>query len=339
MDLTIQELKDVPVTGLVRVLTCADQVGLYMDNLVESDPEKEPFTPFSFSLTALPFGDDKAVSPGTLSLPLNLPVSPTWDIALSKSDEGELIYTPYDGGWFALNVDSISADGVETAWEYAVEDTTDPHFVLQSRDAAVKQPYISAILSGYQFGIIGLQEQDGQQVPHVSGIVGTSTDQVSVGRAFGDLSNGLPKDLTVVYLQHKNVGPLAPSGAFCGPVTLAAYDVNANKLSNQVDLVESVELSDFDIAVADQYMCMLGVTGDGAPLIGLYDQTGKALGTPNLPAGSWSNAGRWVTSPTIVATPQKSGSSGLGFSFAFIEMENDQPVAVHTGTLAPPPTP
>ena len=332
MDIEIKALDGIDVTGAVQFVSSGNQLGLYSGKTDEVVRTEAPFYEYETILTSVPFSKSKALAPENISIPQPLPGPPLWKLLLVDEGVGEIAYTVFGGGWDTLSLDTFKDGKLKTNYAYEVEETSKPDFVLNSSTSPAKQQFVSALFSGYQLGIIGLQEQDGQQVPHVSGIVGSSEAPVSTGRVFGDLSNGLPVSVNLVYLTNKNVGPLAVSGAFCGNLFLASYDINKNKLGSPIALLEGVEFSDFDIAVAGNNFCLFGITGDGAPLIGIYDQAGNALGAPNVPVGSWSNAGRWVTNPTIVATPGKT----LGFSFAFVEMEDDKPLGIYTGTLSSP---
>ncbi len=332
MDLKITPLNVTEITGDSRMLASTDGVGLYMASIVAAERTEAPFYDYETVLTSLPVGSAKALKPALVALPMPLPTQATFDITLTGDQNGTVAYTMFGGGWNELNVDTLDSGKLKPGYSYNVEEIINPVFIINSSTTPAKQQFVTALFSGYQLGIIGLQEQDGQQVPHVSGIVGTSEAPVSTGRVYGDLSNGLPVNVSVVYLTNKNVGPLAPSGAFCGSLFFASYDINENKLGTPVALLESVEFSDFDLAVSGDTFCILAVTGDGSPLLALFDNAGKISGSPDMPVGSWSNAGRWVASPTIVATP----GDNAGFSFAFIEMEDNTPSGIYTGTLSSP---
>jgi hypothetical protein len=287
-------------------------------------------------LTAYPVGPSAPIAPATINLPCLLLVPPALAVSLSADNTGDLAMSQFGGGWNTLEVAKIANGTLTTGYSYTVEETYGPRFVLSTAGGPPKQQVVSARLSGYQLGIIALQTQDGQQVPHVSGIVGTSQAPVTAGRVFGDLSTGLPATLSVVYLAGRNEGALAPNGSIPGPLSLAGYDVNADKLGTPTALLPDMTVSAFDIALAAGTLCLFAVTGTGAPLLALFDESGKALDAPASPAGSWSNARHWVTSPTVVPTQGTQWS----FSFAFTEMVDGDPVAIYTGTArVPVPSP
>jgi len=332
MDLEINALDGIEITGAVQLVSSGNQIGLYSGKTDEAVRTEAPFYDYETVLTSVPVGKSKALAPENITIPQPLPGAPLWRLALAGDGVGEIAYTVFGGGWDILSVDTLKDGKQNPGYAYEVEETSNPTFILNSSASPSKQQFVSALFSGYQLGIIGLQEQDGQQVPHVSGIVGTSEAPVSTGRVYGDLSSGLPANVNVVYLTNKNVGPLAPSGAFCGSLFFASYDVNKDKLSTPVALLEGVEFSNFDLAVSGDTFCILAVTGDGSPLLAVFDNAGRISDSPYVPVGSWSNAGNWVASPTIVATP----GASVGFSFAFIEMEEKTPSGIYTGTLSSP---
>jgi len=332
MNLQITELTGVSPTGAIQMAVCGSALGLYVAETGESSPADYGSFEYQTMIKMEKVGNYTEPNPTSLEIPQSLMVPPDWNILLAADNEGYLTNSEFGGGWNTLEYSAISSGKIVPQYAYNVEDTQNPHFVTNTSSNAAKQQYSSAIFSGYQLGIIGLEDQEGEQTPHVSGLVGSADAPVSVGRVFGDLSGGLPASLSLAYLVRKTVGPLAPSGAFCGTLNFATFDTSKNTLGVPVALMSDIEFCDFDLAVSGDYFCVLAVTGDGAPLLAMYDQTGKAIGSPNMPVGSWSNAGRWVMNPTIVATP----GTDAGFSFAFIEMEGDTALGVYTGTLAPP---
>jgi len=332
MDLTFEPLQDVKLTGAIRLVAVEDAVALYM---ASSRPEEDPEnTIYKSVLAPVAAYDDNSLAVPTLTLRLPLPVEPDWDLALSSGDAGSVAYSSFGGGWNTLEVGSIADGKLSPAYAYNVENTQAPSFVLSTGNGTPKQAYVGALLSGYQLGMIGLADQDGLQVPQVAGIVGTADAPISAGRIWGDLTAGLPVTVNVIYLASKNVGPLAPNGAFCGNLYFATYDTKAGKLGTPVPLLPEVEFCDFDVTVAGDIVCLLGVTGTGAPLVALFDDKGAAVGTPNMPAGIWSNADSWIFSPTIVAMP--SNGSDVGFSLAFASMKVGGAAVIYTGTLMPP---
>lgn len=335
MDLTLAPLKDVDVTGDIKLAVQGDALGLYMAQTSVVEPKSAPFYDFQTTLTSIALDGSTALTPALLTIPQPLPGMPSFDLVFTSDGAGELTYCQFGGGWNILTVDGFKDEALSSLYDYQVEESNKPHFLINTSDSAAKQQFVSATFSGYQLGIIGLQEQDGQQVPHVSGIVGSSDSPVSGGRVFGDLSSGLPVTVSVIYKQDKDEGPLAPNGAFCGTLSFAPYDINADKLGTPVDLLSGTAVADYDLAVAAGTYGLLASTGDGSPMLALFDDKGALIGTPNLPLGSWNGADRWIVSPTIAPTP---GGKG-GFSFAFVEMSEAGPVGLYTGTLAPPPAP
>lgn len=336
MEIQIKKLEDVEVTGSLRMVSQSGNpasVGLYMAKTQEVARTEAPFYKFETTLTALPFNGADPLSPKEIAMPQPLPVSPGWDVVLTESGEGSVCYSFFGGGWNTLKVDTITGGQVTTGYSYEVEASDKPAFMLNTSTTAAKQNYVSAVLSSCQLGLIGLQDQKGQLVPGVSDLVGSSENPVSSGSVLGNLSAGLPQKVSLVFKRDKNIGPLSPGGLFCGSLFFNTYDTTTYKLGTEVPVLSDIAFSEFDVAAAGDYFCLFAVTGDGAPLLGLYDQTGKALGSPNMPAGSWNNAGHWVANPTIVATPP---GKEIGFSFAFIEMEGDAPSCIYTGTLSSP---
>jgi len=332
MDLTIEPLKDVKLTGAIRLVVAGDAVALYM---ASSGPVDDPGNSlYQTILAPVPAYDDNSLKGPSLTLILPLPGEPDWDLALSSSDAGSVAYSSFGGGWNTLKVGSVAGGKLSADYAYNIENTQAPRFVRSTGIGTPKQAYVGALLSGYQLGMIGLADQDGRQVPQVAGIVGTAEAPISAGRIWGDLTAGLPATVNVIYLTSKNVGPLAPNGAFCGNLYFATYDTKAGKLGTPVPLLPDVEFCDFDITVAGGIVCLLGVTGTGAPLLALFDDKGAAVGTPNMPSGTWSNADSWISNPTIVAMPSNSGD--VGFSLAFASMKVGGTAVIYTGTLLPP---
>lgn len=328
MDVKITAMDGVNVTGSIRLQAGDGTVGFYIAETTKAKRTEAPFYDFEMTLTSLSFPGDEAVLPEKVVVPIPLPVPPKWDVALTENGMGEVAYTVFGGGWNSLNVDQLDSGSVKPGYAYEVEEVNKPDFVQNTSKTAAKQQFVSAIFSGYQLGIIGLAGQETK----VSGIVGASDAPVASGRVWGDLSGGLPTSLSVIYKVDKTEGASTADGGSGGNVSFATFDAEKFILGTPVPLLEGLQISDMDVAVAGDHFCLFAITGDGAPLLGLYDQTGKALGTPNMPVGSWSNAGRWVTNPTIVATP----GSSVGFSFAFIEMNGDVPSGIYTGTLSSP---
>lgn len=336
MEENITALEGVTVTGSIGVVLNAGQVGLYMSAMKAVSRTKAPFYNYEATLTALSFRGATPVTPSEIAIPLPLSIMPRWDAVFTDAGIGKVAYTVFGGGWNTLNVDAYKDSELKSGYTYDIKEIDRPYFLIQSAQSPAKQQYVSAIFSGYQLGIIDLQSQDGQQATKVLSIVGSSEAPVSAGRVWGDLSNDhLPASLNLVYKTNKNVGPLAPSGVFCGSLFFATFDVNAapkDALGKSVPLLASVEFSDFDLAVGSSgEFCLFAVTGDGSPLLATFDSAGNASGSPYTPVGAWSNAGGWVSNPTIVATPSVVG----GFSFAFIEMDGDTPFCIQTGTVTP----
>jgi hypothetical protein len=330
MELEIAAVAGVELTSeVVRVVAVADDVGVYISSVEALMPTAAPYYGYQTRLTAVRVGTYAALDPGQILLPQPLAVTPEWDLVLSSSGNGTVATAQFGGGWNTLTVDTLSGGRPVPDYVYQVEDTNAPRFLQNTGSGASQQPYVSAILSGYQLGVIGLQTQDGQQVPGVTGIVGTSSEPVSMGRVFGDLTNGLPSSLSAAYINRKSVGPLAPSGAFCGGLFLATFDVQRHKLDTPVALLPGIDLAAFDLAVLEDYLCVLATTGSGAPVLAMFDTTGKPLGTSNMPVGTWSNGDHWVASPSIVPTK-------TGFAFAFVDMDGQAPATLYFGTLTAP---
>lgn len=330
MNIAITALEGVTLTDTIQIVTDGSTVGLYLCQTQTAVGDDTFMNPFSTTLTAQAIGSASALSPGTVTLPMMLPVAAQNEVVLTASGTGEVAYTYFGGGWSTLCVDTLASGAQTELYSYVVEETAAPHYIRNTSAQAAQQQYVSALFSGYQLGIIGLQEQDGQQVPGVSPITGTSDAPVADGRVFGDLSAGLPASLNVVYKTNKTTGPLAPNAAFCGSLSFAAYNTADGTLGTTTALLSDVELSDFDVGVNGTDFCVFSVTGDGAPLLAMYDTSGTMIGTATMPVGSWNNAGRWIASPTVIGTPGQQQS----FTFAFVEMEELQPQAIYTGTFS-----
>jgi hypothetical protein len=330
MELEIAAVAGVNLTSeVVRVVAIADEVGVYISSVEPVTPTAAPYYGYHTRLTAVKVGTYATLDPNQILLPQPLPATAEWDLVLTSSGNGTVATAQFGGGWNTLIVDGLSSGKRVPGYVYQVEDTNDPRFLQNTGSGASQQAYVSAILSGFQLGVIGLQTQDGQQVPGVTGIVGSSSEPVSTGRIFGDLTNGLPGSLGVSYINRKSVGPLAPSGAFCGGLFFATFDVQGNKLSTPVPLLPGIDFATFDLAVLEDYLCLLATTGSGAPLLAMFDTTGKPLGTSNMPVGTWSNGDHWVASPSIVATQR-------GFAFTFVDMDGQTPATLYFGTLTSP---
>lgn len=329
MDLTLTQVPELTATSL-RLAVSGSGVGLYTAELVPNATGA-----FDWTLRSRALPGATAISPASLSLPQSLPSSPSWDLQFSGDAAGALGLTPFGGAWSTLEVSTFggSAGGSPSpAWAYVVEQTERCRFLRNSAAGVPARTVLSAIFSGGQLGIIGLQGQDGTLVPGVSGIVGSADAPVQDGVVWGDLSQGLPDDLGVIWLECARAGAASPSGTLPGTLRLASFDNGTGTLGTPVTLFEGVQVSELDAAVIDTAVCVVASTGSGALLVGLVGSDGTSLGTAHLPVGPWSNVGCWITSPSVVPTPGKQP----GFTLAFAVMEDLEPVAVYVGTLASP---
>lgn len=324
MNLDIQRIQNVTAEWL-RLAVSGSDIGLYTASL-DADDDADGF---AYNLTSRPLPGKQATSPASLSLPQLLPVPPAWDLQFTGSGAGRIAATRFGGAWNGLDASEFSGSTVTAAWSYVVEQTDRPRFIRNSAAGIPAKTLVSAIFSGESLGIIGLNP-DG--APGVSILVGSSSAPVQDGAVFGDLSQGLPNTLGAVWLQCKTSGAVAPNGMLPGTLRLASYDNASNVLGTPVTLFEGIEIVEFDVAVLQSYVCILASTGSGALLLGMVGADGTKLGTPNLPAGTWTNKGHWITSPSVVPTP----GSAPGFTLAFIEMSGVEPVAVYVGTLSQP---
>lgn len=327
------DLQLTPVDGVtlprpsIRILAVGPDLGVYWA-ATQATPGAAPGARFQTVLTAVKVGSSNPLTPPQIVVPQLLPNLPSWDLSLATGG-GTLAITRFGGGWNALRVDTLANGQLVPGYVYSVEDSTALNFVRNTGAGASQQEYVSAILSGYQLAVIGLQAQDDRPVPAVTGIVGSSTAPVAAGRVFGDLTQGLPASLGVAYLQRTQVGPLAPNGLFTGGLRLASFATKTASLGPATELLPGIAVSQFDLAVLDSYLCVLATTGGGAPVLALFDATGKPQGTSNLPAGPWTNPGHWVASPSIVST-------ATGFAFAFVDMDGPTPAKLYVGTLTSP---
>ncbi|TNE61160.1 MAG: hypothetical protein EP335_17050 [Alphaproteobacteria bacterium] len=327
MNIQISKLQDIEATGDIQLVANGGDLGLYVAGFGRPDMASDPASGFAATLSLHAPAAPTTSLPQSLAIPTLLTVPPLWNLVASGSAPLQVAASQFGGGWNILSVSEFKDSKLAPLYSYKVEDTRRPHFMLNSSSKAASQQFVSAIFSGYQFGLIGLQTQDGQQVPHVSGIVGTSAAPVSAGRIIGDLSSGLPATVSLVY-QGAGSGETAPSGGPAGPLSLANYDINNNKLGTPVPLLGGFDIGAFDLAVAGGNLCLFAVTSAGVPIIATYDMTGKLIDGPVTPVGSWLNGGHWAASPTIVPTPGSSGS----FSLAFVEMQAQDRVAIQFGT-------
>ena len=321
-------LPDNQITGAIRLMSSAKATQLYMASSGPNKVTQSPSEGFLTTLAAIPLDDQEAVVPQSVPISQMLPSATTWDIDLSNG-AGVVTYTSSNGAFNNVFVAAVGSDGTLTPdFSYEFEDGNSPTFVRNTSTNPAKQTYISAILSGYNLAIIGLQEQDGKQVPGVSGLVGTSEAPVSVGRVCGDISQGLPQTMSLFYKTDERVGPLTPGMAFRGRLSCATFDTTNNKLGTPVPLLDGTEIADFDLAVSGDCYCLLASLSNGMPLLATFDATGKLTSGPDFLVGSWNNVGHWVESPTVVADPTANSPS---FRFAFIEYHDQSPINIHTG--------
>lgn len=316
------------ITGAVRLSSQATATGLYMASSGPNKAAKSAGDRFVTTLASIALEDQKALGPQSVPISQRLPSATTWDIDLSNSN-GVVAYTTSNGGFNNVFVAAVGSDGKLTPdFSYEMEDANSPTLVRNTSTSPAKQTYISAILSGYNLAILGLQEQDGKQVPGVSGLVGTSDAPVSAGRVCGDLSAGLPQTVNLFYKTDERVGPLTPGMAFRGRLSFATFDTKSNKLATPVPLLDGTEIADFDLAVSGDCYCLVVSLSNGMPLLATFDTTGKLTGGPDLLAGSWNNVGHWIGSPTVIPDPTVKTPA---FRFAFIEYNGQSPINIHTG--------
>jgi len=316
------------ITGAVRLTSQATATAIYMASSGPNKATKSADQPFVTTLASIALDGQKALAPQSVPIFQMLPGATTWDIDLTNG-KGGVTYTSSNGGFNTVFVATVGSDGKLTPdFSYEVEDGNTPTFVRNTSTNPAKQTYISAILSGYNLAIIGLQEQDGMQVPGVSGLVGTSDAPVSAGRVCGDLSAGLPQTVSLFYKTDERVGPLTPGMAFRGRLSFATFDTKSNKLATPVPLLDGTEIADFDLAVSGDCYCLLVSLSNGMPLLATFDATGKLTGGPDLLAGSWNNVGHWIGSPTVIPDPTVKAPA---FRFAFIEHNDQSPINIHTG--------
>ncbi len=335
MNIEISKLKDLTPGEAVRIVTAADPTGEGAWGLYQAagagPGSGDDLLSFYTAITALSSSGLAALTPAGLSLPVMLPVDPLWDIQLSGSGKGYLASAIAGGAFSFLRVNSFEGETLSSYFSYEIEAVDYPSFVIHSGEGVAKQPYIAAIFSDNQLGIIGLQAQDGMNVPGVSSLVGSSDKPVSAGRVWGDLSAGLPAKINLVYKINRSTGPLAPGGQFCGQLFMASYDTTQDQLGQPVALLEGLDVAQFDIAVSAGIVTLFATTGDGSPLLAQFDETGKPAGTPTQPPGSWSNAGRWAGEPSIIGLPGVPGA----FGFAFFEFDGPAPASIQTGMIHP----
>ncbi|MCC9624050.1 hypothetical protein LPB41_20415 [Thalassospira sp. MA62] len=319
------------ITGSVCLTAQGKASGLYMSARGPVTGAQSGVYPFATTLTSIALGGQSTLAPPNVALPQMLPTATSWDIDLSQGS-GAVVYTASGGAFNSMSVAKLASDGKLTPdFSYKVEDANGPSFVRTTVTSPAKQTYVAAILSGYNLAIIGLQAQDGQQVPGVSGLVGTSAAPVSVGRVCGDLSAGLPQTVSLFYKTDERVGPLTAGLDFRGKLSFATFDTKSNQLSTPVPLLGGAEIADFDLAVSGDCFCILASLANGMPLLATFDKTGKLRDSPDVLVGSWNNVGHWIASPTVIADP---AATAPAFRFAFVEHGADQPVAVHAGQYA-----
>ncbi|MBC08290.1 hypothetical protein [Thalassospira sp.] len=316
------------ITGAVRLASQATATGLYMSSSGPNKAAKSAGHPFVTTLASIALDVQKALAPQRAPIFQMLPSTTTWDINFSNS-KGAVTYTSSNGGFNNVFVAAVASDGTLTPeFSYEVEDGNSPTFLRNTSTNPAKQIYISAILSGYNLAIIGLQEQDGKQVPGVSGLIGTSEAPVSVGRVCGDFSQGLPQTVSLFYKTDERVGPLTPGMAFRGRLSFATFDTKNNKLGTPVSLLDGSEIADFDLAATGDCYCLLISLSNGMPLLATFDATGKLTGGPDQLAGPWNSVGHWIGSPTLIPDPT---AKSPAFRFAFVEHDTQGPINIHTG--------
>ena len=333
MDSTMTALKGVSVTGAIRLASSRTGPALYMASTGPQTPNAAPYYEFATTLAPVPF-EGSASSMPTIVVPQPLSPPPAFDICFLADGTLDVAYQVFGGAWNELQVNSAGGGALKPLYGYAANDCGRPRFVRDTSSTGATTVAVTTTLDYQNVALLipGTTETDG-----TVNVITTNLVSAAACVAFADLSGSTTANLSLVYKTDRKAAPLSPGNLFLGKLALAGFDLGRKTLGTPVPLVPDVELAEFDVAYQDGLYCLIATTGDGLPLLAVFDAAGKPVGDAYLPFGAWNNPRGWVTSPTIVADPAAFTNGALKFDFAFVEMDGDTPTGVLVSSIGATP--